>query len=269
MEELRTYREASEYTLKSLVASGFQSDFVLQQLRSGKTLKEVFGNLQLQPSSSSAADESMGIRLLNMSIAGPDLEAVDDTHTSENGSITKQNVKEEQSAPSFGPWTVVTSDHALIKHLLTLYFCWEYPIFASVSKEHFLADFNTKRHTYCSSLLVNAILAVGCVFSRGAEDMTQTGHAVTKIGHQFFSEAERLWAIGRDDVSLTTVQALGIMSIFEASRGRDSQGAFYSDQSIRMAVGMGLHRDVDISQVSTAELEVRSATIWGAFSIDV
>lgn len=33
-------------------------------------------------------------------------------------------------------WTTVTSDTELIEHFLALYFCWEYPIFASLSKEH-------------------------------------------------------------------------------------------------------------------------------------
>ena len=34
-------------------------------------------------------------------------------------------------------WTNVTSDQEFIEHLCTLYFRWEYPLFASVSKEHF------------------------------------------------------------------------------------------------------------------------------------
>lgn len=38
-------------------------------------------------------------------------------------------------------WTDITSDIDLVWHLLALYFCRGYPIFASLSKEHFLNDF--------------------------------------------------------------------------------------------------------------------------------
>ncbi|PVH69384.1 hypothetical protein DL98DRAFT_541662 [Cadophora sp. DSE1049] len=69
-------------------------------------------------------------------------------------------------------------------------------------------------------------------------------------------------------VSLTTIQALALMSIFEASRGRDKRSMFYSGQSIRMAVEMGLHRGTNDAKESEAEREVRHATIWGTFALD-
>jgi len=62
---------------------------------------------------------------------------------------------------------------------------------------------------------------------------------------------------------------LGVMSLFEASRGRDSQSLFYSGQSIRMAVEMGLHCTVLEDEIPDIEREVRSATIWGAFTLDL
>jgi hypothetical protein len=62
-------------------------------------------------------------------------------------------------------WTTITNNINLILHLLALYFCWEYPIFAPLSKKHFLQDFRDGRHRYCSPLLVNALLALGCRFS--------------------------------------------------------------------------------------------------------
>jgi hypothetical protein len=62
-------------------------------------------------------------------------------------------------------WTALTSDNTLVQHLLALYFCWEYPTFASLSKEHFLQDFQEGRNRYCSPILVNALLALGCRFS--------------------------------------------------------------------------------------------------------
>jgi hypothetical protein len=128
-------------------------------------------------------------------------------------------------------WTVVTSDQEFIQHLYTLYFRWEYPLFASVSKEHFLADFRTGRQNYCSPLLANALLAVGCRFSDRPE--ARASRRDEDPGSHFFAEAKRLLAQEKRH-SLTIIQALGLMSIWEASSGRDSESWFYSGQAVRL-----------------------------------
>jgi hypothetical protein len=58
-------------------------------------------------------------------------------------------------------WTYLTSNSILIRHLMALYFCWEYPLFTSLSREHFMNDFHHGYHRFCSPLLVNAMLALG------------------------------------------------------------------------------------------------------------
>jgi hypothetical protein len=74
--------------------------------------------------------------------------------------------------------------------------------------------------------------------------------------------AKRLLAAEGDTQLVTTVQALDRMSIFEASWERQSQSIYYSGQSIRMAVEMGLHLDVDVTQIGETAHEVRNAAIW-------
>jgi hypothetical protein len=87
-----------------------------------------------------------------------------------------QEVGEEHTSSSHtDPWTAVTSDNVLTEHLLSIYFCWEYPIFASLCR-HFLTDFRTRQRRYCSSLLVNAVLARGYLFS--GQPGEGTGRAV-------------------------------------------------------------------------------------------
>lgn len=166
-------------------------------------------------------------------------------------------------------WTNVTSDGAFVEHLMALYFCWEYPTFASLNKEHFLEDMRAGNPRYCSSLLVNALLAVGCRFSTQAQARTDPNDSNT-AGDAFFTEAERLLDLESDRHTLTTIQALGLMSIREASCGRSSRSIFLSGQSIRLAIEMGLHFDVQDGRSDNAKLDhaVRSATFWGAFSLD-
>ncbi|KXJ85022.1 hypothetical protein Micbo1qcDRAFT_210285 [Microdochium bolleyi] len=162
-------------------------------------------------------------------------------------------------------WTHVTRDVALVQHLLALYFWWEYPTFASLSKEHFLTDFWANRPRFCSQILVNALLALGCRFSTPSYPRADPNDPYTSSDH-FFREALRLFHQEKSHHTLTTIQALGIMSIREASCGRDSESCYYAGQSMRLAFEMGLHyvdnnRDED-------EVVVQLATFWGAFALD-
>ncbi|KXJ89506.1 fungal-specific transcription factor domain-domain-containing protein [Microdochium bolleyi] len=162
-------------------------------------------------------------------------------------------------------WTHVTRDAALVQHLLALYFCWEYPTFASLSKEHFLTDFWANRPRFCSQILVNALLALGCRFSSHPHTRADPNDPYTS-GDHFFKEALRLFHQEKNHHTLTTIQALGIMSIREASCGRDSESWYYAGQSMRLAFEMGLHY-VD-NNGDEDEIAVQSATFWGAFALD-
>ncbi|KAI5861014.1 nitrogen assimilation transcription factor nirA [Durotheca rogersii] len=165
-----------------------------------------------------------------------------------------------------GTWTIVTADAALVQHLLALYFCWEYPTFASLSKEHFMKDFLNGRSRYCSPILVNALLALGCRFSTQPNTRANSNDPRT-AGDHFFQEALALFYGETNHHNLTTIQALGIMSIREASCGRDSESWFYAGQSIRLAFEMGLHR-LQPDGDDEDEIAVQAATFWGAFALD-
>ncbi|KAM3549129.1 hypothetical protein MY1884_008879 [Beauveria asiatica] len=171
----------------------------------------------------------------------------------------------EMQRHSSGTWTSITSDVNLVHHLLALYFCWEYPTFASLSKEHFLRDFQDGRHRYCSPILINALLALGCRFSTQPKTREFPNDPYSS-GDHFFKEALRLLNAETDQHSLTVIQALGIMSIREASCGRDSESWYYSGQSIRLAIEMGLHLSREHADLD--EMAVQSATFWGAFALD-
>ncbi|PHH72150.1 hypothetical protein CDD82_6144 [Ophiocordyceps australis] len=162
-------------------------------------------------------------------------------------------------------WTDVTRDSTLVQHLLALYFCWEYPTFASLSKAHFLRDFQAGCPRFCSPMLVNALLALGCRFSKKPMARANPNDPYSS-GDHFFKESLRLLHQETSHHSLTTIQALGIMSIREASCGRDSESWYYAGQSIRLAIEMGLHRPPSAGDED--ELAVQAATFWGAFSLD-
>ena len=245
----------SEEIFASL-ASEDKRSLILQELQDGNTLDTIWEKLN-GPMADRQSRQRSGQNKDDMEWVG---DVVENTRAD-----SRQNTKEEQDGE---PWTRAMSDDVLIEHFLSLYFCWEYPIFATLSRQHFLADYRAGRRRYCSSLLVNAILAIGCSLSGMHETDIGTDSNRHVSGQQLFDEAGRLLAKEDDTPQLTNVQALGILSIFELSCGNQHKSILYSGRSIRMAVEMGLHLDTLTSQFPQIELEVRSATIWGAFALD-
>ncbi|KAI0019500.1 fungal-specific transcription factor domain-containing protein [Xylariomycetidae sp. FL0641] len=178
-------------------------------------------------------------------------------------------------------WTNVTKDHDLVLHLMNMYFNWHYPYFTTLSRNLFYRDFmQGKRHiaphktAYCSSLLVNAMLALGCHFTSVAGAFGIAGDSWTK-GDHFFAEAKRL-IVENDEYEkprLATVQALALMSVREAGCGREAKGWVYSGMSFRMAQDLGLNMDVgglrhNKDDLDDKEVDARRVTFWGCFLFD-
>lgn len=178
-------------------------------------------------------------------------------------------------------WSEVTKDPQVIIHLINLYFDWHYPYFTTLSKNLFYRDFLKGKPTsqprttsYCSSLLVNAMLALGCHFTSVAAAYAIPGDSRTK-GDHFFAEAKRL-IVDNDEYEkpkLTTVQALALMSVREAGCGREAKGWVYSGMSFRMAQDIGLNLDIggiptDKDSLNDQEIDARRITFWGCFLFD-
>jgi hypothetical protein len=60
-------------------------------------------------------------------------------------------------------WTSVNASDDIMRSLIRAYFLQEYDWFTFFHKDYFLDDMVTGSNTFCSPLLVNAVLAVGCV----------------------------------------------------------------------------------------------------------
>ncbi|KAF7442573.1 pathway-specific nitrogen regulator [Pyrenophora tritici-repentis] len=178
----------------------------------------------------------------------------------------------------FCSWTTVTDDPELVQHLISMYFCWHYSFFTTLSKNLFLAEFRSgkplpgsgRKMQYCSPLLVNAMLALGCHFTSWPAARAIRDDSAT-AGDHFFKEAKRL--IMEDDLhevpALTTVQALALMSVREAGCGREAKGWVYSGMSFRMACDLGLNLGMHSKDtIDENEEDARRITFWGCFLFD-
>ncbi|KAK6350319.1 hypothetical protein TWF696_006550 [Orbilia brochopaga] len=176
-------------------------------------------------------------------------------------------------------WTEVTKDRDLVIHLMNMYFTWHYPYFTTLSKRLFFRDFlrgNPGRNSqqgktsYCTPLLVNAMLALGCHFTAVPGSRRNPSKAET-AGDHFFLEAKRLIMENdeHEHPRLTTTQALALMSVREAGCGREARGWVYSGMSFRMACDLGLQWNPDgLSGMSDEEIDARKVTFWGCFLFD-
>lgn len=169
-------------------------------------------------------------------------------------------------------WTEITTDDALVEHLVSLYFCWEYPTFASLSKEHFLLDYNSGRRRFCSSLLVNVILSMGATLS-DFKDVRSIPDDPSTAGDSFFMEAKRL--LSQEDIPcVTTIQALNLMALRQARTGNDVSSWHYARNAMRIAIDIDLPSDdpeqepVEPFAFTRAERQVRVATFWGCFALE-
>lgn len=170
-------------------------------------------------------------------------------------------------------WTKVTENDKLINHLMTMYFTWHYPFFTVLSKDLFYRDYVSGIPSqYCSSSLVNIMLALGCHFSSWEGTYEDPNNSATR-GDHFSKEAQRLILENDEHVTakLCTVQALALLSVREAGCAREGKGWVYSGMSFRMAFDLGLN--VDASSLGTRshndeEMDARRITFWGCYFID-
>lgn len=182
------------------------------------------------------------------------------------GQLRTSNVHIERKGST---WTNVTNDLGFVENLFALYFTWSHPFYVLFSRECFYKDFKAGRDKYCSSLLVNAICAYACHLTDDPAGRTDPSNFRT-AGDHFFAEAKRI--LFEDETpSLTTTQALCVMSMREPSTGRDTSGFNYIGRCIRMCVELGLHLNNSASPVlrlTPSEIEVRKVTFWGCFTVD-
>ena len=196
------------------------------------------------------------------------------------------NINNETQPEDYSPgadprttWTRVTDDSELIQTLINKYFYYHYPYFTTLSRKLFEQDFWKGRaglsHSgtvYCSSLLVNAMLALGCHFTDIPEAFGTPGDNRTK-GDHFFAEAKRLIVENGEyeKPRLVTVQALALMSVREAGCAREAKGWVYSGMSFRMAQDIGLNlemENLERDHLTEHEIDARRITFWGCFLFD-
>lgn len=122
------------------------------------------------------------------------------------------------------PWTNSGWTKLHVRELVTSVLSWDGIPLCVVNKGHFLADFDTGAAQYCSSTLVNGLLAIATRLEENNhhhhhQDTTHRGRGVPS-SYDFIREA-RACSLDKDYVSaLANIQALGVLALYQTSFGQ-------------------------------------------------
>lgn len=258
---LRSLPEADAVSLLHSLRGHADSDTLAESLRSNVRLPHSFASQTLE------ADFAQEITSPSVASAehSPFDPPLSRTGSGDSG-LSLNAVATATPTEGHASWFSIPQDHELVDHLLKLYACWVYPFHGFFCWDMFNNDRARGKTTYCSSLLINAILALACHYSDRPAARTDPSNPAT-AGEQYFSEAKRLLD-QVDRPSLTTIQALGIMGMREGSVGRDSHAYQLIGRSVRMALEMGLHLSSLRQGMSDNEVEARKITFWAIFNLE-
>jgi hypothetical protein len=184
-------------------------------------------------------------------------------------------------------WTDVSSDEPFLQGLLRTYFLHVYPLNPVLHKDVFLDDLLAGKEDFCSSLVVNSVLAAGSAHS-------QTEIESRARGDEFRCEARRLWDIEKKQEArqrIITVQAAMILSAIHAAEGESRKSIEYWEQGVLVAETLDLFDEPAVVVGDAVEGEnylvedesasrqmmhkerrqkmkmARTATAWGVFGM--
>jgi hypothetical protein len=187
-------------------------------------------------------------------------------------------------------WTTVITDDHLMRTLLQAYVLHEYPTFPVFHKDIFFQAMINNDKRFCSSMLVNALLAEACVsvhnqlYSFRPRLGRQRAGELTKLQHchmgipnreqfwvpkslryRFLAEATRLWELENDKVDLVTVQAAALLNLVYSHNSMDKIGQVYLMHSLKKAQQLELFGD-QAAEDDERMIHARVFTAWALFN---
>ncbi|KAK5073059.1 hypothetical protein LTR64_000532 [Lithohypha guttulata] len=152
-------------------------------------------------------------------------------------------------------WTTIADDDLLISNLVSVFFIWEGTFYNWIDRELFLEDMLAGRGQYCSSFLVNALLAFACPYSDYPEARSSNGKP-SSLMSKFISEAERL--LEDQPSNVATVQGIACLCNAKCIIGDDRAGYALLTRAAALC------HQIQTSDFSAADIP--SWLSWGVFN---
>ncbi|KAF6810225.1 C6 transcription factor, partial [Colletotrichum sojae] len=161
-------------------------------------------------------------------------------------------------------WTNVCQDDPLMRDLLSAFFRCEYQFAAAFQKDLFLEDLISQGSDFCSSLLVNIVLAYACVCYPHFPNRVEYWNPQTLV-YRFLAEAKRLWELEASVPRLTTIQAGILFSVFHNLCGLDEIGQPYRIHGVSLAQKLRLFSQTSCKE-SGAKRDGWAYTAWALYN---
>jgi hypothetical protein len=173
--------------------------------------------------------------------------------------------------PAIDSWTNSGWPKAHVQALVDDILGWDGMLFCGVWRDLFLQDFEQDGTRFCSSSLVNALLALATRSRESGQTANQSldsqPHPVNTNSDGFFAEATALLPKrGGRPTSLADIQALGLLALYEASAGREDRAQGLADEFVASIIDLCLHERSLVSTGRSYQL-ARTSTYCGALSL--
>lgn len=179
-------------------------------------------------------------------------------------------------------WVPGFDDDYHLTHLLTLFWTWDNTFSNVIDRVLFLEDMRlvdpldpapNMEHTFCTSFLVMCLLTVSCLYSTHPKIYAVPGDHSSR-GWKFACAAKRMLEDERSRPSITVLQGITLLWLYEGSVGDARQAERYMWEMVGLYFKLGLDRrampDVCPAWDSRMgrELQAISLIIWGLYSFN-
>ncbi|KAB5581222.1 hypothetical protein GE09DRAFT_1213629 [Coniochaeta sp. 2T2.1] len=189
-----------------------------------------------------------------------------EVHMSGDGTETANDSMHRQSSQSycdarlsrtdFRKWTSVQVENRLAAGAVSYYLETDHPIHGLFDEDLFLTDLNSGQKSFCSAVLVNAVLGWACLHSTSLP---------------FNDEGTKLWQGAEPPNILTGVAAAHLLSMTAICQGNDAAAEHRLQEAFAMGRRMGLYGAVEEKSAMTwldnhgSWIRAASHTAWGGY----
>lgn len=149
-----------------------------------------------------------------------------------------------------------------VENLFDAFFQFYHPTFPIIHEPTFRAQYaNILPRNEKWVMLANIVAALGSFAGSNSADATDLS---------IFQEAQKsLFAENLEAGNLTLVQAFALSATYLQKRNKPNTGYNYSGIALRLAIGLGLHKDYQEGHISPLQVEIRRRVWWTLCVLDV
>lgn len=151
-----------------------------------------------------------------------------------------------------------------VENLFDAFFTYYHPTFPIIHEPTFRAQYANILPRHDNEkwvMLANIVAALGSFASSNSADATDLS---------IFQDAQKsLFADNLEAGNLTMVQAFALSATYLQKRNKPNTGYNYSGIALRLAIGLGLHKDYQEGHISPLQVEIRRRVWWTLCVLDV